>query len=147
MAHNMASVEDMPMCSHLTNDTEVSLERNSESSMSKELDCRSVRRVYLITYSRADLVKFPTRQSFAHAVLASFSGVPASIQQWCCSQEEHQSSTGKHYHMAIKFDKNQRWLSSKRYLLTHSRQVPCAGDASVPELKIKISSLQVKIFR
>ena len=117
MAHNMAPVEDMPMCSHLTNDTEVSLERNNESSMSKELDCRSVRRVYLITYSRADLVKFPTRRSFAHAVLASFSGVPASIQQWCCSQEEHQSSTGKHYHMAIKFDKNQRWLSSKRYLL------------------------------
>ena len=110
MAHNMAPVEDMPMCSHLTNDTEVSLERNNESSMSKELDCRSVRRVYLITYSRADLVKFPTRRSFAHAVLASFSGVPASIQQWCCSQEEHQSSTGKHYHMAIKFDKNQRWL-------------------------------------
>ena len=50
------------MCSHLTNDTdEVSLERNSESSMSKELDCRSVRRVYLITYSHANLVKFPTR--------------------------------------------------------------------------------------
>ena len=120
MAHNMAPVEDMPMCSHLTNDTEVSLERNNESSMSKELDCRSVRRVYLITYSRADLVKFPTRRSFAHAVLALFSGVPASIQQWCCSQEEHQSSTGKHYHMAIKFDKNQRWLSSKRYLLKNN---------------------------
>ena len=120
MAHNMAPVEDMPMCSHLTNDTEVSLERNNESSMSKELDCRSVRRVYLITYSRADLVKFPTRRSFAHAVLASFSGVPASIQQWCCSQEEHQSSTGKHYYMAIKFDKNQRWLSSKRYLLKNN---------------------------
>ena len=41
MAHNMAPVEDMPMCSHLTNDTEVTLERNNESSMSKELDCRS----------------------------------------------------------------------------------------------------------
>ena len=68
MAHKMVPVEDMPMCSHLTNDTEVSLERNSESSMSKELDCRSVRRVYLITYSRADLVRFPTRQSFAHTV-------------------------------------------------------------------------------
>ena len=56
----------------------------------------------------------------AHAVLASFSGVPASIQQWCCSQEEHQLSTGKHYHMAIKFDKNQQWLSSKRYLLKNN---------------------------
>ena len=61
MAHNMATVEDMPMCSPSTNDTEVALKRNNESSMSKELNCRSVRRVYLITYSRADLVKFPTR--------------------------------------------------------------------------------------
>ena len=71
MAHNMATVEDMRMCSPSTNDTEVALERNNESSMSKELNCRSVRRVYLITYSRADLVKFPTRRSFVHTVLAS----------------------------------------------------------------------------
>ena len=93
------------MCSHLTNDTEVALERNDELSMSKEFDCRSVWRVYLITYSRADLVKFAVRLSFSHAVLALFSGVPTSIQQWCCSQEEHQLPTGKHYHMAIKFEK------------------------------------------
>ena len=57
MAHNMAQVENMPMCSHLANDTEVASERN-ESSMSKELDCRSVCRVYLIIYSQANPVKF-----------------------------------------------------------------------------------------
>ena len=109
MAHNMVQVEGMPMCSHLANDTEVASQRNESSS------CRSVWRVHLITYSGDDLVKFPTQRSFAHTILASFSGIPASIQQWCCSQEEHQSSAGKHYHIAVKFDKNQQWLSSKRY--------------------------------
>ena len=33
---------------------------------------RDLRRVYLITYSQADVNKFPTRQSFANAVLAAF---------------------------------------------------------------------------
>lgn len=121
MAHNMEQDEAMPMWyviySHSANDTEVVSERANELSMSKELDHRSVRRVYLITYSQADLVKFPMRCSFAGAVLVSFSGVPASIQWWCCSQEEHQSSAGKHYHMAIKFDSwvyRQSWLESCR---------------------------------
>lgn len=84
-----------------------------------ELSSRCIRQVYLITYSQADLVKFPTRRSFADAVVASFSGVSATIEQWCCSQEEHQMS-GKHYHMAMKFNKNQRWLSSKRYLTSNN---------------------------
>ena len=104
--------------SNLQNDSNISTESNmsiDESSSAKELDSRSIRKVYLITYSQADLIKFPTRRSFADAVIASFSGVSATIEQWCCSQEEHKAS-GKHYHMAIKFNKNQRWISSKRYL-------------------------------
>lgn len=108
------------MSSNSANTSDVDAESNAKSLTSKELDSRSIRRVYLITYSQADLVKFPTRRSFADAVLVSFSGVPPSIQQWCCSQEEHQSSGGKHYHMAIKFNRNQRWLSSKRYLSKHN---------------------------
>ena len=112
--------QDGAMSSNSANTSDVDAESNAKSLTSKELDSRSIRRVYLITYSQADLVKFPTRRSFADAVLVSFSGVPASIQQWCCSQEEHQSSGGKHYHMAIKFNRNQRWLSSKRYLSKHN---------------------------
>jgi hypothetical protein len=33
-----------------------------------EINCAKPRRSYLITYSQADLNKFPTRQSFAAAV-------------------------------------------------------------------------------
>ena len=41
---------------------------------SKELDARSVRKVYLITYmySQMDEELFPTRRSFVDAVLQSF---------------------------------------------------------------------------
>ena len=66
--------------SNLQNDRNISTESNmsiDESSSAKELDSRSIRKVYLITYSKADLIKFPTRRSFADAVIASFSGVSA----------------------------------------------------------------------
>lgn len=75
----------------------------------------AVRQVYLITYSQCDLQKFPTRQSFAEAVVASFGHTNAEILQWVCCKECH-SSGGYHYHMAIKLDRCQRWLASRRYL-------------------------------
>lgn len=74
-----------------------------------------VRKVYLITHSQADLDVFPTRQSFANAVLKSFENVPAQVLQWCCCIENHRDG-GVHFHMAIKFDRNQRWICSKRRL-------------------------------
>ena len=37
-----------------------------------EINCAKPRRSYLITYSQADLNKFPTRQSFAAAVCEVF---------------------------------------------------------------------------
>lgn len=82
----------------------------------EELDTRTVRKVYLITYSQAELARFPTRRSFVDAVLYSFHDTPANVVQWSCSLEQHAKS-GVHYHMAIKLDKNQRWLASKRILL------------------------------
>ena len=39
------------------------------------LNNRDLRRVYLITYSQADVKKFPTRIYFAEAVTAAFSKV------------------------------------------------------------------------
>lgn len=83
--------------------------------LGEEMHARSVRKVYLITYSQADLTRFPTRNTFAKAVLHSFSNTPGNVIQWSCCREEHKSS-GHHYHMAIKLDKNQRWLASKRFL-------------------------------
>ena len=49
-------------------------EENNEDivqSQDEEIDSRTVREVYLITYSRADQARFPTRESFVQAVLFS----------------------------------------------------------------------------
>ena len=78
-----------------------------------EIGSRDLRRVYLITYSQADINKFPTRQSFANAVLAAFA--ETNVVHWCCSKEHHQKS-GVHYHMSVKLSKCQRWLPAKKFL-------------------------------
>ena len=68
---------------------------------SKELDARSVCKVYLITYSQVDEELFPTRRSFVNGVLQSFND--SKVVQWCCLLEQL-ISAGFHYHMAIKLD-------------------------------------------
>ena len=92
-------------------------ESSSDSDFDNcELGPRQVRQVYLVTYSQADTTKFPTRKSFADAVVLSFCrGTTASIVHWCCSQEQH-ARFGVHYHFAIKLKKNQRWLPAKKFL-------------------------------
>ena len=40
--------------------------------LDKVMNNRTVRRVYLITYSRADLTKFPSRREFGDAVADVF---------------------------------------------------------------------------
>ena len=45
----------------------------------KEIHARTVRQVYLITYGQADESRFPTRRSFADAVLFSFDETPAEV--------------------------------------------------------------------
>ena len=40
-----------------------------------------MRQVYLVTYSKADLEKFPTQSSFAEAVVCSFNGANANVSQ------------------------------------------------------------------
>ena len=96
---------------------------NSDSELSdaeiKDIDgktTRVCRTVYLVTYSQADKSIFSTRSDFAQAVVKSFSHGKARIEQWCCAEERHKSN-GIHYHLAIKLTQNQRWLTSKNYLL------------------------------
>lgn len=71
--------------------------------------------MYLVTYSQADVAKFPTREVFARAIVESFSTGTAKVVQWVCCREKHRKG-GDHYHLAIKLDRNQRWMMSKRYL-------------------------------
>ena len=80
-----------------------------------QLKPRDIRRVYLLTYSQADINTFPTRKSFAQAVVCAFSGVNNHVIQWCCSQEPHVRA-GVHYHMCVKLRKCQRWLPVKKAL-------------------------------
>ena len=96
-------------------DNEDDISRDSAEGLSGNLNDRAVRQVYLITYSKADLQKFPTRESFAQAVVKSFEATNTKIEHWVCCKEAHQVD-GFHYHMAIKLDRCKRWLSSKRCL-------------------------------
>ena len=96
-------------------DNEDGISRDSAEGLSSNLNDRAVRQVYLITYSKADPQKFPTRESFAQAVVKSFEAINTKIELWVCSKEAHQVN-GFHYHMALKLNRCKRWLSPKRYL-------------------------------
>ena len=82
------------------------------------LNGRRVRSVYLITYSKANVEIIASRDSFAVVVLDSFQNAdPASktkVLQWVCSQERHQNGE-IHYHVAVKLDRNRRWLTVRNY--------------------------------
>ncbi len=80
-----------------------------------ELRSTQNRMVYLITSSQADVVSFPTRESFCNAVLDAFSPTPAQPVRWVCGQEIHKDGN-RHYHMALKLDRIQRWFSAKKRL-------------------------------
>jgi len=56
---------------------------------------RGGRRQYLVTYAKADLTKFPTRESFAEAVVAEFNHDQSVVKviHWACCQEGHQDGS------------------------------------------------------
>ena len=70
--------------------------------------------VYLVTYSRADLFKVPTRQIFADMVVKAFEKLAvARVNHWVVSQENHHDDMATplstHYHMALKLSRRARW--------------------------------------
>ena len=64
---------------------------------------RLPRRTYLITYSQADLLKFPSRKEFEKCIKNHFNkgSGKVKVQRWACSLEKHQNG-GNHYHVALK---------------------------------------------
>ena len=75
------------------------------SSTSVEPNMRSV---YVITYSKADLSKIPTRETFCNIVKEAFlSYGDATIVKYACSKEAHQDGS-MHYHMVIKLSKQKK---------------------------------------
>lgn len=86
---------------------------NQETSISNR---RVGKRQYLVTYSQADLQKFPTRESFGTAVRDAFNhgASKVKVQHWVCSRENHQDG-GVHYHCSVKLDGVKRWYTVKNF--------------------------------
>ena len=86
-------------------------------------DSRKPRRAYLVTYSQADVEKFPTRESFGNAVATAFSNGTGKVKvdYWACCLEYHQNG-GIHYHSTIKLSGPKRWAAVKT-ALTKQHQV------------------------
>ena len=84
-----------------------------DSANSESLSSRDVRRVYLITYSQANLEIVPTREAFTRIISDAFdnavSEANATVLHWVCSQEIH-ADGGVNYHMAVKLSARRRWL-------------------------------------
>ena len=92
---------------------------NTQDLVNSELVGRQTRRVYFVTYSRVDLEKFPSRASFANAVVQSFLKTGnTEINHWACCQENHVSD-GIHYHLALSLQGLRRWKSVKSDLLKY----------------------------
>lgn len=90
----------------------------SDSDSSQEFEeIGESRRVYLLTYSQADLEKFPNCQSFSNIIIDSFNQVKSSrtIKEWACCQEQH-GNGGFHYHMAVSLNGTRRWRPVKNFI-------------------------------
>ena len=93
-----------------------------EIDFGKELGERQTRRVYLITYSQADMKKMANCQAFADCILEAFSQTQGNQkdnnthpEHWSCCIEDHKDG-GKHFHLAIKLSAPKRWKAVKNYV-------------------------------
>lgn len=64
--------------------------------------------VYLVTYSRAEVVKVPGRREFGEMVAKHFNRADNIVEYWGCSAEIHRVE-GIHYHLSIKLKKKRRF--------------------------------------
>lgn len=89
-----------------------------------ELGRRDVRKVYLITYSRADPALCGTRQDFANIVIEAFEfeNGRSQLQHWVVCMEPHEGG-GYHFHMAMCLTSNKRWGPAKRRLAARGMMV------------------------
>ena len=75
-------------------------------------------------YSRADMLKFPSRESFSQGVIELWKFYGINILHWLVSIEAHANlhshnggdDNNYHFHMTVKLEKRGQWLQVKRYL-------------------------------
>jgi len=85
------------------------------------------RQIYLVTYSQADVLKVPSRESFANIVSGEFNRNDQVVEQWCVSAELHRTA-GVHYHLAIKLRCPRRFRQARLNLkLNHDIDVDFKG--------------------
>ena len=87
------------------------------------LENAAERTVYLITYSRADIAKFPCKERFSSAVVEAWNRFGIRVVQWVVWIEAHTNDCESidemnlyHYHMALKLGKKARWLQVRNYI-------------------------------
>ena len=79
-----------------------------------EIGDRHQPQVYLVGYSRADLEKVPSRESFGLVIVNAFQVVSGvEVLHWVVSLENDSGASGgqsnSHYHIALTSKKRARW--------------------------------------
>ena len=95
------------------------MDKTDESYFKQRLGDRQVQRVYLITYSQANLEKFTNFTVFTDKILEYFTTVKSNnnpLLPWACFQEPHKDG-GKHYYVIIQFKSPRTWLPIKNLML------------------------------
>ena len=71
-----------------------------------------------MTYSKADLSKFSSRKSFREVLVAGLAYGPGNVklEYWTCCLEQHENTSGQHYHVSVKLSGPKRWNPIKTYL-------------------------------
>ena len=89
----------------------------------ESLGIRQQRQDYFLTYSRANVSLFPTRDSFASAVVNAFETTTvAKVLHWVVWLLSNtmmcrlNKKTGSHYHMAVKLSRKTRWETVRSFL-------------------------------
>ena len=64
-----------------------------------------------MTYSKADLSKFSSRKSFTEVLVAGLAYGPGNVklEYWTCCLEQHENTSGQHYHVSVKLSGPKRW--------------------------------------
>lgn len=92
-------------------------EESNDLDFNSPLRERENRRVYLITYARANLDRFPNCLAFSDIVLEAFNNGKSSkkVVEWACCIEDH-ADGAKHFHMAVKLNGTRRWNPVKNFI-------------------------------
>ena len=77
---------------------------SADEFQSSSLDPRTVRKTYFVTYSQANRILFPTRESFGQSVANAFNKGSSKVKvfHWACCLKSHQNG-GDHDNCSVKY--------------------------------------------